>query len=601
MNSIILTSTRYPSLLESSDVDGGSSVAVLTYLRRILEALDHPDMIHLILHYLLALPDTVMTASGSIAAVSAARKRKSMDLMTMMKTQDEGSTPALYNLVDLIQGSLRSHNEQTISVTLQLVSSILRRHHRYAVTTLLWTSQVHAHGAQRTIGAHEMETESLLTLAGNIGGDDNFDEIYENHIKDCMAAIESHPCSVALIAPKSTNGTSKYPGSQASIPGAPRDLRSHTLSPDDPMLRTILTILATFFTNAIETNLSLTGTIVDLATCGYMRIDGWLLPDPSKYVYENDEEDSPEPAPLGTLGEDDFQERKQLEALKKARRAPKRTESQIPAILMHLKQLVDQVLAYRTEIPRFDELLQQRREAFQAASSANATPIPARFSTPRSGNDSAAASRSSSPPRPSALDSLAQRIFPELGTPSRSRAQSPRGRNPQEMTTGGYGLGTPTIKRDGPSPPQFPMSQETSRGSSRAFSPSPLRDNNQRFRGDSVRDSQVAAFAAIDQNILTRKVTQPVPKATVGAIPFPNLRSESGEGSTGVGSERDTENDSTLDSDAEGKQKEDEEDEQKYVSVNHVLTNIIVFQEFLLELAALVQVRAGLFGEVRYV
>ena len=40
---------------------------------------------------------------------------------------------------------------------------------------------------------------------------------------------------------------------------------------------------------------------------------------------------------------------------------------------------------------------------------------------------------------------------------------------------------------------------------------------------------------------------------------------------------------------------------EKKVSVNHVLTNVIVLQEFLLEVAALVQVRAGLFGEVRYV
>jgi hypothetical protein len=43
------------------------------------------------------------------------------------------------------------------------------------------------------------------------------------------------------------------------------------------------------------------------------------------------------------------------------------------------------------------------------------------------------------------------------------------------------------------------------------------------------------------------------------------------------------------------------EAEQSLVTVSHVLTNVIVLQEFLLELAALVQVRAGLFGEVRFV
>jgi len=46
---------------------------------------------------------------------------------------------------------------------------------------------------------------------------------------------------------------------------------------------------------------------------------------------------------------------------------------------------------------------------------------------------------------------------------------------------------------------------------------------------------------------------------------------------------------------------EEEEEEKKLVSVSHVLTNVILLQEFLLELAALVQVRAGLFGEVRFI
>lgn len=565
---IFLQQLLYPSLLESSDADGGSSVAVLTYLRRILEALDHPDMIHLILHYLLALPNSVPAPSGSKASVSAARKRKSMDLATMMKTQIEPSTPDLYNLVDLIQGSLRSSNEQTISVTLQLVSVILRRHHRYGVTTLLWTSQVQAEGSQRPIGGHEMEMDFLLSLASAIGGDDNFDEVYENHIKDCMTAVESHPCSLALIAPQSAGITSRFPGSQASIPGAPRDLRTHTLSTDDPMLKTLLTILGTFFTNAIETNLSLTGTIVDMATCGYMRIDGWLLPDPSKY--ECDEEVL-EPV-IVTTDEMELQEISQLQAVKRAKRKPKRTETQITAVLAQLKKLVDQVLAYKTEVPRFEELLQQRREAFQATPSTTATPLSPAYERE---------SRSRSPPRKSALDTLAQRILTELGTPSRSR--SPRGRKERSYAA-------PTIKKDIYSSPNRDSSQ-----SSRAFSSSPLSDHRQDYRGDSIRDSQAAAFAAIDQSILTRKVSQAKSNTDIGAIPFPNLRAGSDE--VKEGSERESEvEDSILAPDDEG-----EDDRPKMVSVNHVLTNVVILQEFLLELAALVQVRAGLFGEVRYV
>ena len=40
--------------------------------------------------------------------------------------------------------------------------------------------------------------------------------------------------------------------------------------------------------------------------------------------------------------------------------------------------------------------------------------------------------------------------------------------------------------------------------------------------------------------------------------------------------------------------------EEVTVSVSHVLTNVIIFQSFLLELASLWQTRAGLFDEVCY-
>ena len=604
MSVFLADNFRYPSLLESSDVDGGSSVAVLTYLRRILESLQHPDMIHLILHYLLALPDTVTTPSGPRASISAARKRKSMDLATMMAGHMEASsTPALFNLVDLIQGSLRSQSQQTISVTLQLVSVILRQHHRYAVTTLLWTSQVLHDTPERTIGAHERQMDYLLTLAGGVANDDNFEEAYENHISDSMNLLESHQCSIDLIAPKSTVATAKLPGSQATIPGAPRDIRPHTLRPEDPMLKTFLGILGTFFTNSVETNLSLSGAIIDLATCGFMRVDGWLLPDPSKYVYDDGDEQDVEDRYFDSVGDPiEIQEKAQIRSLKRARRTPKWIEAQIPPILQQLKILVDQVSTYKTEIPRFDDLLQQRRDAFQAASSTTATPIPIRQLPPRSSFESS--SRSASPPR-TVIDSLAQRIFPELGTPSRSH--SPRGRRSQDQTrsgtvSGGYGFATPTSSRSAVPPPQFPMGLETpSRGSSRAFSPSPLRDAHGSLKDQGIPASQVAAFAAIDQSILARKVGLPSSKGELHPIPFPNLRdtgSPATEASTDGASESKVQNeDVELNDEVDMKA----EVEKNMVTVSHVLTNVIVLQEFLLELAALVQVRAGLFGEVRFV
>jgi hypothetical protein len=564
-------------------------VAVLTYLRRILEALDHPDMIHLILHYLLALPDST-TSPTLRTSISAARQRKSMDLATLMATQEDwASTPALFNLVDLIQGSLRSQSPQTISVTLQLVSVILRRHHRYAVTTLLWTSQIMHDEPQRTIGAHEKEMDFLLSLAGDIGGDIDFDEIYESHIQDSMGVLESHPCSISLVTPKSAGRATKAPGVQATIPGAPRDIRLHTLRPEDPMLKTFITILATFFTNPVDVNLSLTVAIVDLATCGYMRIDGWLVPDPSEYVYEDDEEDTQDPYSADLGDEAAMHERNQLKALKKARRTPKWNESQIPPLFSQLKVLADQVATYRNEIPRFDDILQQRRDAFQAASFVIVSPIQTKPAPPRSSFES---SRSASPTRGprNPFDSLAHRIFPELGTPSRSH--SPRGRRDQDPQRS-HGLSTPPRNSMGVPPPQFPMGLETpSRGSSRAFSPSPLRNKDNRLNL-AVPPSQVAAFAAVDQSILAKRVGLPNLKGELHPIPFPNLKALSPDAEGGKDDSEDIADDVSTD----GEQKQ----ETGLVTVSHVLTNVIILQEFLLELAAMVQVRASLFGEIKFV
>jgi hypothetical protein len=143
------------------------------------------------------------------------------------------------------------------------------------------------------------------------------------------------------------------------------------------------------------------------------------------------------------------------------------------------------------------------------------------------------------------------------------------------------------------------MGLETpSRGSSRAFSPSPLRDTETTLRKHGVPASQAAAFAAVDQSILGRKVGLPDFKGEINPIPFPNLR----PGDNGNGKEESNggAEDGSLQGEGEGTGEGGVEEEKK-VSVNHVLTNVIVLQEFLLEVAALVQVRAGLFGEVRYV
>ncbi|KAM7186536.1 Retinoic acid induced 16-like domain containing protein [Naviculisporaceae sp. PSN 640] len=640
---IFLQQLLYPSLLESSDIDGGSSVAVLTYLRRILESVDHPDMINLILHYLLALPDIVASVpSDSLDVVSAARKRKSMDLATMMASKGEtAADPLLFNLVDLILACLRSQSHQTIMVTLQLISVILKRHHRYAVITLLYTERVSGEAVFRTMGAHQQEVEYLMSLAGTVGGQDNFDEIYENVVKDTMSRLENHPCSIKLITPKTSTTNHKLPAIPDSLPGAPRDVRSHTLRPDDPLLNIVLDRLETFFTNPVETNLSLTEAIFDLGVCGYMHLEGWFLRHPHNYVFDDDDEGPPLPDPPLDPESPEYAEYQQCKALKACRRRPRWNPSSLPRLLAILGTLCDQVVAYRETIPRFDDLLQQRREAFQTAD-AGAQAVstrpknsvlqpPANISTPAIDRTVSEDKRNSSRERLTGLEGFAQRILSELGTPSRSG--SPRGRKEANRAVSDR----PTPVNPPYETPLRPAAQGGLGGGTRSYSPSstssaPASTWVDGKAADAIAN-QTKAFMAIDQGILARRVGIPVvgeQKPPVEAIPFnldkplpvpsvdiptgnvnegdgetegcddineqtPTDKASTGDTATAVGTEG---QDSSLPvPDHDGSATPVEE---KLVTVSHILTNVMILQSFLFELASLVQVRAGLFEEVRF-
>ncbi|KAI1637564.1 Retinoic acid induced 16-like protein-domain-containing protein [Biscogniauxia mediterranea] len=619
---IFLQQLLYPSLLESSDVDGGSSVAVLTYLRRILESVDHPDMINLILHYLLALPDAESSAQPSAEpAVSAARKRKSMDLATMMASKVESTySPLLFNLVDLIHSCLKSRNQQTVCVTLQLVAAILKRHHRYAIITLLHTEAVHGNTSHRTVGAHQQEVDFLMTLAGSIGGQDNFDEIYDNILRDTMTRVESHPCSIKLVAPKISTNNHKLPAIPDSLPGAPRDVPPHTLSPEDPLLQTILDILESFFMNPVETNLSVTETIIDLAVCGYISVEGWLLRHPRKYVFdeEADEPLSTPPDPSSTS----FAEMEKMLAISRCHRRPKWHASSLPRILSILETLADHVAYFRGIIPRFDDLLQQRREAFQTADTImpNQNYRPgSNTMTPGQDQASTADSRSESPNRPSVLEGFAQRILSELSTPSRSG--SPRGRKDTirssgtgSAISGSLGLTTPPAKMPPVPPKEFPLNYDSpsKSGLGRSFSPNSQQDGVSFSGRDSPVASQAAAFAAVDRGILTRRIGLPGQK--IEPIPLNFDQKTSGDDADDEANQI-GESENTRRSEDTMRANEEEDDsepgdrslmaptpppEEKTATVSHVITNVIIFQSFLLELASLIQVRAGMFNEVKF-
>lgn len=412
-------------------------MAVLTYVRVVLDTLEHPDLIHLILSYLMALPDKPKLTSPLPQSPSMARRRKSLDLLSQVANMDDKPTPDLFNLVDLVLTSLRSRSQQTVSATLRLVSTILRKHHPYSVSTLLKVIPFPDGARMRTIGAHNKEMELLFSLVGDISDDKDVSESYGEHLKDNLVLLESHPCSAKLLNLK--NGNGRGTGDDDANPrwAKLRDMYTHTINPNDPLLKNVIGLLNMFFSNTVETNLVLTSVIVDLATCSWMRPEGWLLFDPDSYEFDGsdesdgegwDELDDVENELAEIMGANDERdvfagkEQKRIVELKKANRIPKFTKT--PPVLDALQGLMGQIRAYRREIPDLDDKLAERKRAFQFTDELNEA-----LSSPPI---------ASMPLRNPKLDAITPR---NLVRPSNAASSNA---NRQRQPSGGSGYTTPT-------------------------------------------------------------------------------------------------------------------------------------------------------------
>jgi hypothetical protein len=362
-------------------------VAVLTYVRVVLDTLEHPDIIHLMLSYLLNVrqkPEPVTPSS--------LQRRKSLDLLTQVANVADNPSPAIYNLADLIMTSLASKSQPTVSSTLRLVSTLLRKHYPYTMNTLLRTPPVSSGAPARTIGAHNEEIEMLFRMVAELTDNKNATQSYEDHLKDCKVLVESHPTTAKFLGLKATGSGESRTSDEKMV-----RMHMHTLSPHDPFLRHLMDLLCAFFSNTVETNLVLTGVIIDLATCAFMRPEGWLLFDPATYEFdEPDDSDQEEQDELEDMEdelatimaessaapetEDVFAERdrRRLRGMRNARRRPRLLKP--PPIVGALQELVTQIQIYRKDIPDLDDKLMERRRAFEFTEELNeallSTPLP---------------------------------------------------------------------------------------------------------------------------------------------------------------------------------------------------------------------------------
>jgi hypothetical protein len=521
---LFLQQLLYPSILQSSDTDGGSAVAVLTYVTTILAALEYPDLIHNILAYLLAIRDAPTPAdmelkaerrqSGPPRSPKAVKRRESLMLLAATNDSEDAVEPTLFNLVDLISNSLSSNNGSTVYAALSLASTIINRQKKYAFGTLLKSHAVSSHDPIRTAGAQAVEVEMYSNLALSFH-DLGIDEAYDILAEDVRLTIEAQ-----VFSTQSASGQYTSPD--------PNSVNVHMLHKEDAFMRLLSALLRTFFTNSVDVNLALTQVLISIAACIDIRPDVWFAMDASQYNFDGALSDA-KSSWQSHLDED---EDEILSALGQASRRPIWTEDRAPIIFKVLKSLSEEMVTVRETVPNLDQLISGRKNMLQAAS------LDAPVSDPHSLPGS---------PMPTHLHPVSTKPQPRGHSRASSTSSAVRGR--KKATT-----------------------DATSADHSLAASPA---------GGRSDAENRVGAAASTPE--AASQSGTPIPQRSIFQPPPPEAPS-----TTDVLMQKIS---------FPGEQGGDDSRVERTASLNHILTNIVVLQEFVLELVAVLQVRAAVLGE----
>ena len=571
---LFLEQLLYPSLMESSDADGGSSVAVLTYLRCIVESIDNAQLMHLTLQYLLAVPDVPEDEFKPVRPATLARRRKSQTLITTLAQIQEKPMPGLFTLVDLVLTSLRSRNQQTVTATLQLVSVVLRSEHQLAASTLIKT-QNSEDPPMRTIGAHHRATALLFSMAENLVFHADLREGYDAHLEDARTLLEAHCCSPLLITLPARMQSKDEVSSQFVEPTDA--LRPHSVLPDDPLLGALILLLENLLVNDIGTNLALTQAFATLFSCGNMRLEYWLLQEPA------DLDCSPRRSAISGDGLDESDHDDTITLNNRAGDSKNNTKTQKGSspskspgfnhlsspVFATLDSLVQQVEIFRHDIQQLDTYLAERRHIFKVGDDidqdvANGSSAPSRKS-----EDSSRATYSKTATA-AQIGSISERLMSETSSADISRSSSPRGRQLELPSTPNL-IGR--LNHFKISPSRSPSKME-----SRTFSPSPLRNAANTSTPPHHAITPIGPADALHQKV--------------------KIKTKIGNDSKHIGDIGSSETSSIRSGSVVTETHSAEEF--KETTLSHLLTNIIILQEFILELAAIIQVRAGLFGEINF-
>jgi len=558
---------RYPSLLESSDADS-SSVAVLTYLKCILDHISHQDLIRSTLQYLFAVAQKSEVRPSSARPATLARRRKSESLVSRQPNGDLGHSPDIFSLADLIQVSLRSRNQQTTTATLRLLAILVGSQHRSAIAHLIATTSSPYANRRQNLNDHEWNVDFLLDMAEALALDDDLGVSYDSYLQDASTLVEWHACSAELLAlPTTETPPNRHRHDQETHSSKNFQVQPHTVRQDDPLLQCLLSLFDNFLVNDIETNLSLTQVMSCLASCRLTRSEGWLVSSQCRRKTDlKDQPSSSQSSQHKALSQStDLNASKDNQEVIEAREDHDGHKITLSPVFQSLDALVQQVQRLSQEIGDFDIYLAERRHVFKVGEeiefALKDTPAP-----PRRTEDSNATSPTRKRNAPH-ITTISERLLPGDNSTAVSRSSSPRGRQTVDQIAPTL-IGRLSHLRISPSP-------SPSKTPSSAHSRSP-------FRTASLSSTPPRGLRSpiSPGNALHRQIQIPVSARAM------QLHAEGVKSSDGSRARSES-----LRSEARGQ-------ETVGISLSHLLTNVIILQEFLLELAAIIEVRASLFSEV---
>lgn len=421
---IFLENVLYPSILECSDIDG-SAVAVMSYIEIMVRTLREGPLASLLVDFLVSEDNDdprfrqrtqpVVTLGNQAEEKRKKNRRRQSSAMTLLEMEAPGSrkptdyftSMGRFTLKDLLISNLKSKSQTTATSAMQLFQTMLIYHPQLTTERLLlvipdslattfphpaiqkrpetsaslatmnedddddeffypgaegikqtstnsYSNQSLLMQPQTTYSTHEREMALYLALVSRVDPShsvegDNFSTGYDHYLHDALVTIQSQPVYWSAL--------------EDSEDAAPR--LKHRLNVNDQILSLVLESLTTFFSNTPEFNVGLTGVLATLATHPDRSMAGWItfaIPDddstsPFKPQYGQDSPDHD--------GDDrsiDFSIEEKLANDTNFLPAASMDDKSRPIVYTIFQGLVNQLERHRQSVENFDKFLRERRQ-----------------------------------------------------------------------------------------------------------------------------------------------------------------------------------------------------------------------------------------------